>query len=113
MNLLMLSINILMLSINIRVNKFSYLIVRFYYLFTQIDNSSNIQNPVGRPTIFIYYIASRIRDRYFNKLSKIGVPFRKKDLTELVTDFVKTEEMKNNFKNNVPGRDWINGFFNR
>jgi hypothetical protein len=55
-------------------------------LYNRVSYGNKAKNPVGRPTILTSQQESE----------NIGVPFRKKDLTELVTDFVKTEEIKNN-----------------
>lgn len=45
--------------------------------------------------------------------SEMGIPCDKKEMRELVGEYIKASGLKTPFKNNVPGEDWYLGFMKR
>lgn len=47
------------------------------------------------------------------ELCKVGFSPTKTQILDLVHDFVETNKIKNPFKNNRPGKDWLHAFMER
>lgn len=70
--------------------------------------SSTLGKATTFPEVMELKIAANLR-----VMEKYGFGLSRKEVIQLVGDFVKTNNIKTSFKNNIPGSDWFAGFAKR
>lgn len=69
-------------------------------------------NTMGRTTILSPDIEKRLSDS-LKTMEKYGYGLSRREVLNLVGDYLKVNKIKNSFKNGIPGEDWWLGFAKR
>lgn len=74
--------------------------------------NSDMNDKVGRPLVLGEEVEKKIADS-LHVMEKHGFPLTRKEVAVLVSQFVRRNGIKTPFKDDVPGKDWLQAFQKR